>query len=192
MASRQRRATKTAGLERMTLSAPASTVAMSTGDLLNVAARELQREQAASKGNQRVILRNGVARLSDAGVVSKWERENLDRICDLILVEARSAKATADVDKRLQAIYEEMITRDAGPLALTIAEVAANHNRLSGAGQSANQGHVTPRADNDPNLGHLMIGGIAGGLAGLAAGGPLGAAIGFVAGWVGRGLVESC
>jgi hypothetical protein len=192
MASAPRRATDTTVLERMTLSAPASAVAMSTSDLLNVATRELQREQKASKGNQRIILRNGIERLSDAGVVSKWERKSLDRICDLILVEGRSAKAAEDVNKRLQAIYDEMIDRDAGPLALTIAEVAANRDRLSGTRQSAGQGHPTPRADNDPNLGHLMIGGIAGALAGLAAGGPLGAGIGFVAGWVGRGLFESC
>jgi hypothetical protein len=165
---------------------------MSTSELLRVASRELQREQKASKGNQRLILRSGVARLVDIGLVSKWERDQLDRVCDLVLVRARSAKTAQDVTGRLQAIYDEMIARDAGRLALTIAEAAANLDRLSGTPKSAGGRRVTAKAGSDPNPGHLMIGGIAGALAGFAAGGPVGAGIGFVAGWVGRGLVEAC
>lgn len=183
---------RAAGPGRMTLSAPATAVAMSTSELLGVAGRELQREQKASKGNQRIILRRGVARLGDVGLVSKWERDQLDRICDLVLVSARPAKAAQDVTKRLQAIHDEMVARDAGRLALTIAEAAANLDRLSGAPASAGKRRVTAKAGSDPNPGHLMIGGVAGALAGFAAGGPLGAGIGFVAGWVGRGLVEGC
>lgn len=176
----------------MTLSAPATAVAISTSELLRVANRELQREQKASKGNQRVILRSGVARLSAMGLVSKWERDRLDRICDLVLVGARSAKKGEDVISRLQAIYDEMIARDAGRLALTIAEVAATLDRLSGTPQTIKGRGVTAKAARETNVGHLMIGGIAGALAGAAAGGLPGAAIGFVAGWIGRGLVEGC
>ena len=177
-----------AGSGRVNLSAPAVTIALSTGAFLEVADRELQRVRRATQGNQRRILRTAVARLAEAGLVDAWERGRLDRVCDLVLV----AGGAQDVTKRLQAIYDEMISRGTTGLALSIAEVTANLDRVSVTTSLASGGGRQARATNDPNVGHLMIGGLAGALAGGLAGGPVGAAIGFVAGWVGRGLIESC
>jgi hypothetical protein len=105
---------------------------------------------------------------------------------------AGRSETIQNVAGRLQAIHDEMIARNAGPLALTIAEVAANLDRLSATAEIAQGRRAKARASTDPNPGHLMIGGIAGALAGFAAGGPVGAGIGFVAGWVGRGFMEAC
>jgi hypothetical protein len=188
MKSKTRRAGSEAGSGRVNFSAPAVAVAMSTRTFLDVANRELRRVQSATQGNQRRILRTGVARLGDMGLINAWERGRLDRICDLVLVAGRSQ----DVTRRLQAIYDEMIGRGTGGLALSIAEITANLDRVSATRPLTSGDGRAARADSDPNIGHLMIGGVAGALAGGLAGGPVGAVIGFVAGWVGRGFMEAC